>query len=105
MIKIKNEGVRARIAGLKPEILLAIQIAYSVWPQHIDMVITSGTELGDFRKKGSKHLSGQAIDIRTHGLDRELVYDLTTFIQDALGTDYDVVLESNHIHIEFDPSP
>lgn len=115
MIRIKNEGDRARVRGVTPEIVLAINIAYSAWVDMLafgervlrppDMVITSLGEIGDFRKKGSKHLSGNAFDIRTRDLVTAQKIIFLDNLKDALGDDYDVVLESNHIHVEYDPEP
>ena len=52
----------------------------------------------------SFHYEGLAIDLRiwpfpTVELQEEVVREL----QVRLGNDYDVVLEPNHIHVEFDP--
>lgn len=105
MLSLKNEGNRARIGGLKPEILFAVMAANEIYALAggYDCVITSGTEPGPNRVKGSKHLVGYAVDLRTRDLDNkdEVYNDLV----DALGPDYDVILESNHLHIEFDPQP
>jgi len=52
--------------------------------------------------KTSLHYKGLAIDIGIIGL-----YDggqqITAKIKERLGAQFDVVLESNHIHVEFDP--
>ena len=63
------------------------------------MTITSGND--GLHMKGSKHYTNEAIDIRI----RDMVNRHRTFrdIQRDLGKDYDVVLESDHIHIEYDP--
>ena len=108
MIAIKNEGNRARVRGLQVEALLAIQIAYSIWTDLslvADMVITSACETGDFRKKGSKHLSGYAFDLRTRNLVGSQLNKFAESLRIALGSGYDVVVESNHIHVEYDPEP
>ena len=107
MIAIKNEGNRARVRGIQPETVLAMQIVGSIFTkltQGRDMVVTSACELGDFRKKGSRHLSGYAFDLRTRGLSDELIAVIAREAREALGPDYDVVDEGNHIHIEFDPT-
>ena len=108
MITIKNEGNRARVRGIQPETILAMQIVGSIYTKVTkgdDMVVTSAGEIGDFRKKGSKHLSGMAFDIRTRGLSDETIHLIARLARAALGDDYDVVVESNHIHVEFDPEP
>ena len=107
MIRIKNEGDRARPRGITPEIVLAMTIAGSLYGKMFhgeDMVITSMAEVLPFRKKGSKHLSGNAFDIRTRNMTSDLIRPFADQLGEALGTDYDVVVESNHIHVEFDPS-
>jgi hypothetical protein len=63
------------------------------------MTITSAND--GIHKKGSKHYENNAIDIRT----RDMINRTLTQKQIAytLGKDYDVILESDHIHIEYDP--
>jgi len=60
-------------------------------------VVTSTT--GDIHMVGSKHYEGNAVDFRLPPNYRKVARDL----QEALGNDYDVVLESDHIHVEYDP--
>lgn len=51
----------------------------------------------------SKHYSGEAIDLRIWFF-RDEEKDLVAYeLQQRLGEDYDVVLESDHIHVEYDP--
>lgn len=102
MLQIKP-GVR--VHGLKPEILLALQIATEIYQKHgFDCVLTSAID--GKHSRGSRHYTGSAIDLRTRHLpDPGTIADE---IKTALGADYDVVLEgmgtpNQHIHIEFDP--
>lgn len=99
-MKIKP-GVK--LNGLGSEILLGIMVAKSVYEAHgIDLVITSGTD----SKHGysSEHYKGDAVDIRTKNInpayERKIIADQ---IKEALGQEFDVVLESSHLHIEYDP--
>lgn len=67
-----------------------------------DCVLTSGIE----GKHGwsSEHFKGDAADFRIRHLpDRETAVDITQRISEALGDDFDVVLEDSHIHVEYDP--
>lgn len=97
MATILKTGVRA--AGLRPEILLAIQVAEGVWKsQGSDLVVTSLTE--GRHSRTSLHYSGAACDFRIWSIDAEKARDE---LAKALGDDYDVVLESSHIHCEFQP--
>jgi hypothetical protein len=58
-----------------------------------DCFITSGTE--GLHMPGSRHYSGNAIDIRTLDFTKNELSLL-------LGREYDVVQEKDHIHIEYD---
>jgi len=94
---IKN-GVDLR--GLTPQMAIAYTIACKVYGQYA-CVITSGSD----GKHGpnSLHYSGQALDLRTNNLPPQAVQSIVDRLKEALGAQFDVVLESDHIHIEFDP--
>lgn len=66
-----------------------------------ELVITSGVDgkHGD----GSLHYSGLALDYRTSTLGgyATMVYTKVRALLKPLG--YDVVLESDHMHVEYDP--
>jgi hypothetical protein len=80
----------------------AAVIAESVYRKYgVELVITSAND----GKHGDKtlHHKGLALDLRTWTLGgREM--QVTTELAKALGNDYDVVLEKDHIHMEYDPS-
>lgn len=63
------------------------------------MTITSGND--GIHKKDSKHYENNAIDIRTRDMGNR--YKTFKEIQRDLGKNYDVILENDHIHIEYDP--
>jgi Hedgehog amino-terminal signalling domain. len=65
-----------------------------------DVTITSGTE-GDHAEE-SFHYNGLAIDVRTRDLTQQEAKGARSILEDALNQEYDVVLEKDHIHIEFD---
>lgn len=93
-------GVRVR--GVSNEILLAIMVAQSVFEYFKeDMTITSITD-GD-HKAGSLHNTGDAVDLRTREVDPRFISQLVAQLQTSLGNSYDVVLEDDHIHVEYDP--
>ena len=92
-----------------PEVWFAIGVAYALlYAQSRDTVITS---LNDgAHKKGSKHYSDRAVDLRTKHLPGEA--EKVSFalemkkLLDPLG--FDVILEylggtNEHLHLEFDP--
>jgi len=98
-MKIKK-GIK--INGLKPEMLLGIFIAKSIYDKwDKELVITEIT--GGKHSFASLHYSGNAVDIRTNyftDLEKDLV---AKDLKEALSENYDVVVEKTHIHIEFQP--
>lgn len=93
-------GVRVR--GLSPEIMLAITIAQASYERcgEESMTITSLTD-GKHSDR-SLHYCGDAVDLRLP-LDPDVIPVLVNFLKVRLGESYDVVLEKDHIHVEFDP--
>lgn len=51
----------------------------------------------------SLHYAGRAIDLRTRDLTQQQRWALQRALADALGEDYDVILEETHLHVELDP--
>ena len=88
------------VYGLSPEILWAADVAERTCPK--DCTITS-TRFGDEHGWASLHYTGDAIDLRTRHLDDNEIKAWVNELKAVLGDDYDVVLESNHIHIEYQP--
>jgi len=87
------------ISRLRPEIRKRLnEIARRVWSiEEKELIITSTYE-GN-HSEGSLHYANLAVDIR-----REKLGDLVrNELRDKLGVNYDVVLASDHIHIEYDP--
>ena len=96
MIAIKP-GVR--VEGLQPEILLALFIAHELYREQAQaLTLTCGTD--GPHKVGSRHHCGQAVDLRLPTALKEKVVEQ---LKNRLGAEYDVVLEENHIHVEYDP--
>jgi len=91
---VNLEGLSWRMfwAALKAEIVLT---SYGA-----ELVITSA--LDGKHMDGSLHYKGLAIDVRSRdvsGREPSIARDLRA----ALGSDYDVVIEPDHFHIEYDP--
>ena len=93
-------GVKLR--GLQPELLLALIVADGIYKKYFarDLVVTSVTD--GCHKVGSKHFVGQAADLRLWGLEGR-VESIVSALVAALGEDFDVVPEKDHIHLEYDP--
>lgn len=61
-------------------------------------VITSAVE--GRHMAGSKHYKAQALDFSVRGMASEAQQVFVSKLRDACGTVLDVVLESDHIHVE-----
>jgi hypothetical protein len=92
------------IKELSPEMFFAsmtIRDALSFFD--VEFVITSGSEKETIHKGNSKHYAGDAIDFRSR--DFETTSDKQMFmsmVKHRLGRDYDLILESDHFHCEWD---
>lgn len=95
-----KEGVR--VYGLRPEMVIALLAAYEVFHNlDADVVITSAID--GTHSRGSLHYCGQAIDLRIRHMKADEPQMAAVALRKSLGNDYDVVLESDHIHVEFQP--
>jgi hypothetical protein len=98
-----KEGVR--FDNLTPRMLLGFFACFQVYNERgVPCVITAGCD--GKHMKASKHYVGDALDLRLpsrysnyEDLDHKVVAEL----KEALGKQFDVVLEGDHIHVEFDP--
>ena len=93
-----KHGVDLR--GLSPQMAIAYTIACRCYGQY-DCVITSAND----SKHGpnSLHYKGQALDLRTRHLNGQGLQAVYLKLKESLGEQFDVVLESDHIHVEWDP--
>ena len=99
-IKTKS-GVK--INGLKPEMVMGLVVTEGYFNGNgiPDMTVTSAVD--GVHGFGSLHYVGYAVDVRTWEILNELLPKFTGGLSEALGPEFDVVLESDHIHIEFQP--
>lgn len=94
----------ASIRGMKTETLLGYLIAVDVYAElgyFVDAVLTSATDGAPDRVTNSLHANGYAFDIR-----RPEGYNPGTLcraLRERLGTEFQVVAELDHIHIEYQP--
>jgi len=87
------------ISRLQPKIRKRLkQIETIVWNVINEELIITSTYEGD-HGASSLHYADSAIDIRRSNKPDKIVMEIKL----ALGKDYDVILENNHIHIEYDP--
>lgn len=78
-----------------------VSAAARVWQRHglLSLTITSARDGAHI--PSSFHYTGNAIDLRSRDLPDSIgmAGELTT----ELGPDYDVILEKDHIHVEYHP--
>ena len=118
LIKIKTGSDGADVSKISPAISKhypVIDNAVKNNSKHKEAVITSGND--GKHKKGSKHYTNNAIDIRGNNVTDKQMQTIADEIQKNLGNDYDVETEYfpdnpkttadetlwDHIHIEYDP--
>ena len=100
---IIKEG--AKIAGLNIAMRPVLMVCEVVFNEHkVPFVITSGLE--GTHSAESLHYYGYAIDVRTRNIPESgMLLSIVSRIRDVLALKsyrYQVVLEENHIHIEYD---
>ena len=91
-------------AGVKPYrlLMLAAYVANVAEALGLDVTITSAMD--GTHMQGSKHYTGEALDLRISNLTKDQREDLLAGLRDRMGKSYDVVLEKDHIHVEYDPA-
>jgi len=91
-----------KLMGIQPVMAIAYTIASDIFREEgVECVITSG--LDGVHSRSSRHYSGLALDFRTRHLPTERHKPVRDKLASALGDEFDCVLESNHIHAEYDP--
>lgn len=96
-------------AGIQWQAIVIIATAHQVWQQcGFDHVTVTAITDGE-HKEGSLHYAGLAVDLRTRNDDGVTQWApgikrmLRDTLKNALGADFDVVVEGTHIHVEYDP--
>ena len=87
------------ISRLNREIRRALHAAETTCSEWNELFVITSTYEGN-HSAGSLHYSNDAFDIASSKLTEKAITD---GIKSRLGPSYDVVLELNHVHIEYDP--
>lgn len=91
----------AVIRGLHPAMRRALKAADAIWSAYgQELVVTSG--LDGEHSRWSWHNYGCAVDLRTRYFSAGEVASIAQDMREALGRDYDVVIEPTHMHVEYD---
>lgn len=89
------------ISRLERNTRRGLQKVSDVFKGHKLEVMVTSTYEGN-HSEGSLHYANQAFNVRTPAKDPVTIcYE----VMDAIGTDFDVAIEGNHIHVEYDPKP
>lgn len=91
-----------RIQGIRPETAVALQIIEGAY-RDAGYPLTLTAAIDGKHMAGSLHYAGCAVDLRTRDIPPDKLAPLRQAIQDRLGQDFDVVLEGDHFHVEYQP--
>lgn len=95
-----KEGVQLTITQAVNKILTAGEFVFRTVVNK-PCVVTSGSD--GQHQEHSKHYTHEALDLRRFHLEAHEVCPIVEALKDTLGQDFDVVIEGDHFHIEFDP--
>lgn len=95
-----KEGIK--ISGIDYMLLRAILIISDLFSE-LSITLTITSVMDGVHKSNSLHYEGNAIDIRSFSIPIKFRKDIAKWISNKLGVHYDVIDESDHIHIEYDP--
>ena len=92
------------LLGIKPEMVIGYIVVQSVYAKFgLDCVVTSVTD-GQHKVVNSLHYTGNAMDFRTTELSMSYDWDsVRAKVKQCLGKDFDVILEKDHLHVEYQP--
>lgn len=98
-MKLKR-GVK--LNGVKPELLFGLVICDTKMAElGFECIVTSVCD--GVHSSGSLHYAGYACDLRISHIKSEQPQFVAAVLSDSLGDEFDVVLEKDHIHLEFQP--
>ena len=104
-----KDGVRINGAHFDPEMVKILDVAKATAPPTTDGAVWITSANDSKHKSGSLHYKNRAFDIRTRNVvNGVLGPEAVAWRQrmaDQLGPDYDVLMEGDHIHAEYDPKP
>jgi len=93
----------ARITGVRAETLFAMRVAEGVFEDRKLGLMTVTSCADGKHSAGSKHYTGGAFDIRTRDIPQDQWQIVAGDIRERLGSEFDVVVEKDHFHVELDP--
>lgn len=91
--------ILATVLCISLEMSRVTEVVQEIWGPRA--IVTSSCE--GWHMHGSKHYDGDALDFRVRHVSRHKRPALAEAVSEALGSDFDVVLEVDHLHVELDP--
>lgn len=86
----------------EPEIEYARRVLARIWSRNgLLLTVTSGRD--GTHSAQSLHYLGLAEDYRTRDIPSSTLQAMVSEARAALGPNYDLVIESDHLHVEYDP--
>ena len=101
MMRVKSGKGAARLAETTAIAVMLIVVNEAYKHHGDEAVITSGID--GKHSIGSLHYAGAAWDFRTREMSPDKQLKLRDEIKSRLGDDFDVVLERDHLHVEWQP--
>ena len=98
-MNLKDDSVN--IWGLKLPMQKVLKAADTIWRQY-GQVLTVTSARDGVHSAGSLHYYGYAVDLRIWGLEDHIL-TIATRLREILGNDYDVIVHTTHLHVEYDP--
>lgn len=95
-----KQGVDIR--GIQPETIQGMLLCKAVFCE-LNQLFTVTSVCDGLHKEGSLHYQGYAFDLRIWDLRGISSIEMGMHLKEALGAQFQVVVEPSHIHVEFDP--
>jgi len=99
-------GVKLNERHRRPAVFAILLAVAGTPPETTDGLVWVTSANDSKHKRGSKHYTDEAFDIRTRnikGFTNYLAQAWADRIKVRLGKNYDVIFEGDHIHVEYDP--
>ena len=100
-----KDDVKINGAHFYPEIVRIINVARATAPLLSDNAVWITSANDSKHMDGSLHYANKALDLRIFnvtGPNRQMAEQWVRKMELVLGEDYDVILETDHVHIEYD---
>lgn len=88
---------------MHPKVVEAIEKADRIFVRLAGRPATITSARDGLHSDSSHHYAGRAIDLRSRDLDEATANRILRELRTDIGPDFDILLESNHYHVEYDP--